>query len=233
MRFPVLATCLLATCLLALALPAGADALLQKAKAKKPSDGAPVYTYSVDYHDGKALYRLSVDQSRPEGERLVGFSPDPATLTGDAAKRYERLKATTSGDIWCRAFSESIPADARRVSETGGRAAYEFTPLPGANAGDMGKQYKHLKGRAEIDTQTGEIMAFEMTAPKAFKPAVVAKVDRFEMKIACALAPDGRSHIETMTMDLSGTAMMNAFSQTERRSVSKLTPVTDAGFGAP
>ncbi len=92
---------------------------------------------------------------------------------------------------------------------------------------------KHLTGTATIEKASGQILAYELTAPKAFKPAVVAKVDRFSMKVACRAAPDGRTHIDTFALDLAGSAMMKPFSQSERRTISNLAPAASSGYGAP
>lgn len=217
-------------CLLGHALPASADALLEKARAV--SKEGPAYLFDMAFSDGVQDLTLKVDQTRPEGERVVEISPKLANLEGDAAKRAQRLKEETKGDIWCSSFTESIPAGAKRVSETASAATYSFTPLPGGNE-DMKDIVKYLTGKATLDKATGNVMAFELSAPKAFKPAMVAKVDQFTMKVACKAAPDGRSHVDTFSLTVSGSAMMQAFSQTETRKISNLKPAPQSGFGAP
>lgn len=217
---------------LGLASPAAADAILAKARAAPP-DPAPLYTFSVDYDDGDNQFMMLIDQSKPKGARVVRITPDASTLKGDAAKKADMLKKRTEGAIWCNAFAESIPADAKRVSETGETATFAFTPVPGKDDGQIGGAYKYLNATATVAKASGAILGYEMTAPKPFKPMPVAKVDRFQMKVACAAAPDGRTYMDTMTMNLSGSAMMQAFAQTERRKVSDLKPVAVSGFGAP
>ncbi len=217
-------------CVIGLALPAGADALLEKAR-KVPKEG-PAYLFDMVFDDGAQRFSFKVDQARPEGERVVAITPDIESLEGDAAKRAERLKTQTKGDIWCSDFTKSIPASAKRVSETASAATYSFTPLPGDNE-DMRDVVKHLTGKATLDKATGNVLAFELTAPKAFKPAMVAKVDKFSMKVSCKVAPDGRSHIDTFNMQVSGNAMMQAFSQNETRKVSNLKAAPQSGFGTP
>ena len=216
--------------LAALSLPATADPLLETARGV--SKEGPAYRFDMAYDDGAQPFTLTVDQARPEDQRVVSITPDPSSLEGDAAKRARRLKTETRGDIWCSNFAGNIPANAARVSETPATATYRFSPVPGGD-GEMRDIVKHLTGTATIDKASGHILAFEMSAPKAFKPAVVAKVDRFSMKIACRAAPDGRTHIDTFALDLAGSAMMKAFSQTERRTVSNLTPAASSGYGTP
>lgn len=211
-------------------LPASADALLDKARSA-PKDG-PVYAFDLDYNDGKNKFSLSIDPTRPEGQRVTRITPDPKTLTGDSAKIAERLKTRTQGKIMCSEFAANIPASAKRTSETAELATYSFTPLPGPEDGDMAKAYKHLDGKAVIDKATGAILSFEMTSPKAFKPMAIAKIDQMSMKVACKAAPDGRTHIDTFSFNMAGSAMMQAFEQTESRKVSNLRKVAASGYGA-
>lgn len=215
-----------------LAAPATADAVLAKARVAAPVT-APLYTFLVDYDDGEDQFLMAIDQSKPMGARVVRLTPDLATLKGGAAKKAAMLKKRTAGNIWCNAFAESIPADARRVNETGETATFAFTPVPGKDDGQIGAAYKYLNATATLAKATGAILAYEMTAPKPFKPVPVARIDRFQMKVACAVAPDGRTYMDTVTMNLSGSAMMQAFAQTERRTVTGLKPITLAGTGAP
>ncbi|MEQ9505976.1 MAG: hypothetical protein RLO80_06865 [Hyphomonas sp.] len=227
MRRQLLASCLL----LAAALPASADTVLQKARAM--SKDGPLYTFDMDVRDGADQFRMTVDPSQPKGQRVTDMTPALASLKGDAAKKAERLQARTEGDIWCSGFTENIPADAKRTSETAKTATFSFTPLPGKDDGQMGDAFKHLKGTAIIDKATGGILSYEMSSPKAFKPAAVAKVDRFSLKATCKAAPDGRTHVETFALDLKGSALMKPFEQSETRRVSNLTAIAQSGFGTP
>ncbi len=227
MRRHLVASCLLLNAV----LPASADAVLQKARAVAAE--GPLYMFDVNVSDGPDKFQMTVDPSRPEGQRVTRITPSPADLKGDAAKKAERLQKRTAGDIWCNRFTENIPADAKRTSETAQTATFSFTPLPGKDDGQMGEAYKFLKGSATIDKETGGILSYEMASPKAFKPAAVAKVDRFSMKVACKAAPDGRTHIDSLALDLKGSALMKPFEQKEIRQVSNLKAIAQSGFGTP
>jgi hypothetical protein len=73
-----------------------------------------------------------------------------------------------------------------------------------------------------VSKETPAILAFEMFADKPFKPGLAARVDSFSMKVNCAPAPDGRTYIRDFALDVSGNAMMQAFSQSERREITNL-----------
>jgi hypothetical protein len=213
------------------ALPASADAVLDKARAVT-KDG-PFYAFDVDFNDGKDQFKMKVDQSQPTGKRVVAFTPAVATLKGDSRKKADNLVKRTAGDIWCSSFAENIPADAKRVSESKTSATFSFTPVPGKETGQIAGAYKFLKATAVIDKATGAILAYEMSAPKAFKPVAVAKVETLDMKVACKAAPDGRTYIDSLAFNLKGSAMMKPLDQIERRKVSNLTAIPGSGFGTP
>ena len=209
-----------------LAFPAFAETPLEAALAA-PTDG-PAYRFDMKIDDDTLKGEAQVDPTRPEGQRLTLISPDPATLEGEAAETYAKLQARTSGEkIWCTSFKSNIPADAKLISESGEAAVYSFTPLPGDDK-DMEKVYKHLTGRVTVSKLTPAILAFEMFAEKPFKPAMVARIDNFSMKADCSPAPDGRTYISAFSLDVSGNAMMQPFSQSERREVTNLVALPDS-----
>lgn len=187
----------------------------------------------MDYDDGENRFQLWVDQSKPEGKRVVKLNPAATGLKGDARKKADRLAEQTQGDIWCSDFAETIPASAKRVSETPASATYRFTPLPGKEEGEMASACKYLTANAVIDKATGAILAFEMISEKAFKPMAAAKIEAFSMKVACAAAPDGRMHIASLKLDLNGSAMMQPLKQRETRRITNLKPLPSGGPGAP
>ncbi|MEZ5999206.1 hypothetical protein [Hyphomonas sp.] len=216
------------------AFPAFAETPLEAALAA-PTEG-PVYKFDLKLEDDDLNAEAQVDPSLPEGERLTLISPTADTLEGEAAKRYEELREKTSGDrIWCSSFNENIPADAKMISESGEAAVYSFTPLPGDDT-ETAKVYKHLTGRVTVSKEAPGILAFEMFAEKPFKPAMVAKIDSFSMKADCGRSPDGRTYVESLALDISGNAMMQPFSQSERRTVTNLVALpdtSDTALGQP
>ena len=217
--------------ILAAVLPASADTVLQKAKSM--SKDGPLYAFDLSYDDGQDRFQLKVDPSQPKGKRVVDLSPARATLSGESAKKADKLSERTEGDIWCSSFAENIPADAKRISETPQTATFNFTPLPGKANGQIASAYKHLKATATIDKLTGGILAYEMAAPKAFKPMAVAKVDKLTLKVACKPLPDGRTHIDSFAFDLKGSAMMKSLDQVETRRITNLKALGSKSFGAP
>jgi hypothetical protein len=219
-----------AASLLALAAPMAAQTPLERALAAS-ADG-PLYTFDLALKTDEDDARMKVNPSRPEGERLTVVSPSTDSWSEDFAKRVENMKANTDGGIWCQEFAENIPVDAELVSETKTTATYTFTPQPGAEPdGRMEKVYKFLTGTVVVDKHSPAILNFEMVASKPFKPAAVAKISQFEMKATCERAPDGRTHIASLDLDVSGSAMMQGFSQSDRQVISNLKAIPESGTG--
>jgi len=216
-----------AASLLALTAPAFAQTPLEQALAA--SVDGPLYKFDLALSTGEVEALMKVDPSLPEGERLSVVSPAPDSWSEDFAKRVKNMKANTDGDIWCQEFAENIPANAALVGETDTTATYSFEPQPGAEPDDMDKVYKHLTGTVIVDKQSPAILNYELVAKKAFKPMPVAKIKQFEMKIACDRAPDGRTHVASLDLNLSGSAMMQSFSQSDRQRISNLQAIPQSG----
>ena len=214
------------------ALPALAETPLDKARAA-PIEG-PAYRFDLSFDDGELKAEAQVDPSKPEGERLTLVSPTEPELSESGAKRFRTLQENTTGDkIWCNQFNDNIPDDAKLISESGEAAVYSFRPIATAEEADMAKSYKHLTGRVTVSKEKPAILAYEMFAEKPFKPMLAARVDSFNMKISCDFAPDGRTYVKQMHVDLAGSAMMQRFSQMETRVISNLValPGTETGAG--
>ena len=168
-----------------------------------PTDG-PLYMFDIIIQNTDTDAMVRVDPSRPQGERLSVISPAREDWTDDFRKLVKEMDADTDGDIWCHGFGENIPASAALVSETATKATYTFKPQPGS---------------------------VEMVSEKAFRPLPIAKIKDFKLKFDCSRAPDGRTHVSRVNIDISGSAMMQGFSETERQTITNLKPLPQSGMG--
>lgn len=207
-----------------------ADTPLDKALAA-PDEG-PAYMFDLHIEDGKLNADTRVNPSLPEGERVSLLAPEVEDLDEEASERLARLQENTTGkDIWCSRLSRNIPDDARLISELGEAAVYAFKPIGTKEDGDMEKVYKHLSGRVTVSKEKPGIIAYEVFSEKPFKPAMVARIDTFHMKLNCDYAPDGRTYVKDMDLSVAGSAMMQDFAQTERREVSNLVALQESAAG--
>lgn len=208
-------------------LSAHADPLIEQARASTNADG-PLYAYEMEYSDGEVHASGKIDPSQPEGKRITVYSPRESEWDDDLREAIKSIDADVDGDIFCDDFVRQIPDTAERVNETDDAAYYTFTPSPEADADDMERKLmKKVEASATLSKADGQVLAFRMSLPKPFKPAFVAKIKTFRLDATCARAPDGRTYLEAMQLDISGSAMMQDFNQSITRRITKLLdPVT-------
>lgn len=208
---------------------AAAGTPLEDALAAK-ADG-PLYMFDVIIQNSDTDAMLRVDPSRPEGERLTVISPPEKDWTDDFRKLVDKMDADTDGDIWCQGFGENIPADAALVAETPTTATYTFRPQKGAKPDDLDDVYKYLTGKVIVAKDDPAILSVEMVSERPFRPLPVAKIRTFKLNFDCSRAPDGRTHIARINVDINGSAMMKDFSESERQTITNLKLLPDSGMG--
>ena len=206
---------------LSLSGPASADPVLDMMRSLS-SDG-PIYSYEMTYSDADVTARGLIDPSQPEGQRIEIYSPSESEWSKDFRDGIEEMDSETDGDIWCADFAEMVPGNVETVSEDGASVTYAFTPNPEADADRTAKKMmKQLNGSITLAKEDGAVLAFSMVLPKPYKPAMVAKINRFEMAATCDRAPDGRTYVEQFNFAISGSAMMQSFEETVSRRITKL-----------
>ena len=204
-----------------LVAPASADPLIDM--MRNLSKDGPIYAYEMTYTDAEVTAVGKIDPSQPEGQRVQVTSPAESEWSDDFREGLEEMEAETDGDIWCTDFAEMVPNDVSTVEEDEATVTFAFTPQPEADADGMErKMMKKLKGTVTLDKADGSILAFNMKLPKPYKPAIVAKINAFEMDAGCARAPDGRTFVERFDFSIAGSAMMQSFDETVSRKITKL-----------
>lgn len=209
------------TAAFALSLPAGADPLLKMMRAQS-ADG-PLYAYEMTYTEEGLTATGKVDPSAEIGQRIEVYTPAREDWTEDFEDGLKEMDAETKGDIWCADFAETVPTSAARITETDTDATFSFTPVPEDGADNTEKKLmKKIEGKITLAKDDGAVTAFSMRLPKPYKPAMIAKINVFDMQASCARAPDGRTYIETFSMNISGSAMMQAFEESVNRKITRL-----------
>lgn len=200
---------------------AAADPVLEMMRSL--SKEGPVYSYEMSYSDTDVTANGLIDPSKPEGERIEIFSPAESEWSKDFRDGIEDMEAESDGDIWCAEFAEMVPASATAMGEDDSTVTYAFTPQPDAEADKtQQKMMKKMNGTVKLDKSDGAVLAFNMVLPKPYKPAMVAKINRFEMAASCDRAPDGRTYVEQFSIDIKGSAMMQDFEETVTRKITRL-----------
>ena len=205
---------------------AAADPLLEMMRAV--SNDGPKYAYETSFSMLGISAAGTIDPSAPEGERIQLSAPEESEWSDDFRKEILKMDAETEGDIWCTEFGQMVPLDASLTAQDETTKTFSFTPVPEADADrNEQKMMKQLDGTVVLDKTDGAVLAFSMILPKPYKPAMVAKINAFEMNVSCARAPDGRTFIETFNFDISGSAMMQSFDESVSRRITKLLDPVD------
>ncbi len=201
--------------------PASADPVIDM--MRNLSTEGPIYAYEMTYSDAGMSAVGRIDPSQPEGQRIVVTSPSESEWTDEFREGLEEMESETDGDIWCADFAEMLPDKVSALDENDETITYAFTPQPEADADGMEKKMmKKLNGMVTLDKSDGSVLAFNMTLPKPYKPAIVAKINAFEMAASCARALDGRTFVERFDFSIAGSAMMQNFDETVSRRITKL-----------
>jgi hypothetical protein len=204
-----------------LVAPASADPVIEMMRSL--SKDGPIYAYEMIYSDAEVSAVGKIDPSQPEGQRILVTSPAESEWSDDFREGLEEMESETDGDIWCTDFAEMVPNEISALDESDTTITYAFTPQPEADADGMEKKMmKKLKAMVTLDKTDGSVLAFNMKLPKPYKPAMVAKINMFEMDATCARAPDGRTFVETFDFKIAGSAMMQSFDETVSRKITRL-----------
>lgn len=202
-------------------LPASADPVLDMMRGL--SKDGPIYAYEMTYQEADILATGKIDPSQPEGQRIEVTSPAESTWSDAFREGLEEIDAEADGDIWCADFADLVPDKVSALKESSDTITYAFTPKADADADGMEKKMmKKLDGTVTLDKADGSVLAFNMKLPKPYKPAIVAKINAFEMDATCARAPDGRTFVETFDFKIAGSAMMKSFDEAVSRKITKL-----------
>lgn len=212
---------ILSSIALSASLSASADPLLEMMRSV--SKDGPIYAYEMTYSGEGVIATGKIDPSQPEGQRIDLYTPEVSELSDEFQEGIEEMDAEADGDIWCTDFAEMVPTNAQATTQDDASVTYEFTPVAGADADKTEqKMMKKMNGTVTLDKSDGAVLAFSMSLPKPYKPAIVAKINRFQMDASCSRAPDGRTYIASFDFDIAGSAMMQDFDETVSRQITKL-----------
>ncbi|MEP2103130.1 MAG: hypothetical protein ABJP02_06160 [Parasphingorhabdus sp.] len=210
---------LISSCLL-ISAPALAQTPLKRALAA-PKNG-PTYSYDISYVTREMNAAGRINPSRPAGQRLKVSRPAKSTWTDEFRKAVKEIENGRYKGFWCSEMAKSIPASARLISQTATTATYAFKPLPDPDEKASKKFVKHLSGRVTVDKKSPAILTYSLTAPKSFKPSILARINKFSLQTSCARAPDGRTYVKSSKVAVAGSALGKSFNEKTTRTHSAL-----------
>ncbi|MGV6820700.1 MAG: hypothetical protein ACWA5T_09425 [Parvularcula sp.] len=207
--------------LILLALAAGPTEMpLPLAEAMVPATDTEAVSYHVEMDDEDVTWKAIITPGAPQGERISVLSPPRPEWPKGAGKALDQYDAAADGDIWCDSMDEMVGREIEELSVTPVSASYRFKPLIPEDADKADRKFAEA-ARGEIhlaradDTARWQVKEMKMWLEKPFKPAIVAKLNSFDLHIACAPDRNGRMYQASTTTNVAGSAMGRRFDETE------------------
>lgn len=189
---------------------AGTAMLSQAVAATTAAETA--YAFDVEIDSSKMNWRARFDPSATPRLRLV--SPRRDELESDQRRAFDRVAEDYEGVSWCASEHLGRVADVRLVREDEASAVYAFQPTPESIRGARARQFAdRLRGEMTIDKSANDVTRVRLFTPEAFSPFPLVRVDRANIVITCAAAPNGRRFAAETVSEFRGSALGQAFDE--------------------
>jgi hypothetical protein len=170
------------------------------------------YAFDVEIDTSKLNWRARFDPDATPRLRLV--SPRRDELEGDQRRAFDRVAEDYEGVSWCASEHLGRVSDVRLVREDESSAVYAFQPTRESIRGEQARQFaQHLRGEMTIDKAAQDVTRVRLFTPEAFSPFPLVRVDRANIVIACAAAPNGRRFAAETVSEFRGSALGQAFDE--------------------
>lgn len=185
--------------------------VLLQAVAATQAAKAP-YAFDLDLLSEEQTWRARFDPSANPGLRLV--EPSLETLARDQRRAFERMAAQMEGVSWCASEQMRRVAQVRLVREDAETATYSFQPTRESVRGEQARQFAdRLRGEFVITKAQPDLTRVRLYAPEAFNPMPLVRLDRLNINVACAPAPNGRRYASETTSEIRGSAFGQDFDE--------------------
>lgn len=175
------------------------------------------YAFDVEIDTSKVNWRARFDPGATPQLRLV--SPRRDELENDQRRAFDRMAENYEGISWCASEHLGRVADVRLVREDETSAVYAFQPTRESIRGEQAQQFAdRLRGEMTIDKAAHDVTRVRLFTPERFSPFPLVRVDRANIVVSCAAAPNGRRFAAETISEFRGSALGQAF---DERSVSR------------
>lgn len=191
------------------AIAQGAPAQLAQAIAL--TDAAKTaYAFDVELNSARVQWRARFEPSASPRVRLV--APARADLTDEQRRAFDRFAESMEGLSWCASEFMGRIADVRLVREDDAHAHYTFQPTRESIRSPDARRYaQHMRGEFSLNKADADITRVRIYAPAAFDPMPLVRLERFDLTIACASAPNGRRYAAETITQMQGRAFGQNF----------------------
>jgi hypothetical protein len=222
----------------ALAALAALAALTASAAAQTGALPAPLRQAVAATQDAKAPYAFDLDLTTREQNwrlrfhpratpRLQLLQPDAAALASNERRALQRMGERMEGVPWCASAEMGRVASVALLREDASTATYAFQPTRESVRGEQARQFaQHLRGEFTVTKAAPDLTRVRLYAPRAFSPMLLVNVERINITITCAVAPNGRRYAAETVSEVRGSAFGQSFNEhsTQRAHDLRLAP---------
>lgn len=179
----------------------------------------------------KAAYAFDLEIAAEEQDWRARFDPSAAPplqllqprredLANDDRRAFDTMAERMDGVAWCASEGLDRVDDVRFLHEDGETATYAFQPTRDSVRGEQARRFADkLRGELTLTKITPDVARVRIFTAAAFSPMPLVRVDRLNITITCAAAPNGRRYAAETVSEVSGSAFGQAF---EERSVQRM-----------
>jgi hypothetical protein len=170
------------------------------------------YAFDVQIETAKLNWQARFDPDATPRLRLV--SPRRDELENSERRAFDRIAEDYEGVSWCANERLGRVTDVRLVREDETSAVYAFQPTPESIRGEQARPYaERLRGEMTIDKTAHDVTRVRLYTPEAFSPLPLVRVDRANIVVTCAAAPNGRRFASETVTEFRGSALGQAFDE--------------------
>lgn len=190
--------------------PRPSVALLQAVSATSAAKIA--YAFNLDIASEQRNWRLRYDpRANP---RLQSLQPQAENLEGDQRRALERMRERMEGLPWCASEEMRHVANVRLLREDALTATYSFQPTRESIRSEQARGFApQLRGEFTITRNTPDLTRLRIFAPRAFSPMLLVNIERLDIAITCAAAPNGRRYAAETVSEVRGGAFGQTFNE--------------------
>lgn len=194
----------------AAAQQSGSALLSQAVAATRAAQTA--YAFDFDLDTSKQNWRARFE---PNGDpRLRLTQPRRDELDGGQRRAFDRMAEDFEGVSWCASENIDRVRDLRLIREDADSATYAFQPTAESIRGEQARRFAdRLRGELTLTKANPDVTRIRLYTPESFSPMPLVRVDRVNVVITCAVAPNGRRYAAETVTDIRGAAFGQDFDE--------------------
>ena len=201
----------------AAALPAPLEAAIKDMETRKEAAAELRFTFKVHTVTSEKEYRFLYDPKGTEVWTILSpETKETAKIRERMAKRAKKQEKGADRELLAGDFRELIGDRIELIENTAEQRMYRFDLSDQAEIGGSGGSFdasKHLTGELAIGPEN-RLLWLRFYAEKAFKPAFVATIKTFDLKLFFdPIWPDGPYVTVRQAMNMNGSAFFKSFAE--------------------